>query len=268
MNTTYESAPPPGKNRQHQKTPFRKTYAMVPQSAASDATAIQLMGWRNSRAWGIVGPTKGFVDSFSQYSVEVFPGGGTRASGAESDVESVLFVTRGRLQMTLDGEAQTLREGSYAYLAPGAHWGALNTSDETVHLQWIRKAYIPLPGCEATSIVAHEHEIRQSAESAAAGGRSTKQLLDPDNLAYDMLMEIVTLNPNGLLPFAETHAMERSIFVLSGRALYKLNEDWVQVTSGDSLRLHAFSPQACYVSGPDDFRYLQYKAINRQCRLT
>ncbi|UVJ38948.1 cupin domain-containing protein [Arthrobacter sp. CJ23] len=83
-----------------------------------------------------------------------------------------------------------------------------------------------------------------------------------------MHVDIVTIQPNGTIPSTETHAMERGIFVLSGSALYKLNEDWVQVDAGDSLRLHSFCPQACYVSGPEQFRYLQYKAVNRQCRLS
>ncbi|PRY95781.1 (S)-ureidoglycine aminohydrolase, partial [Hasllibacter halocynthiae] len=32
---------------------------------------------------------------------------------------------------------------------------------------------------------------------------------------------------------------------------------------GDFLRLRAFCPQACYAGGPEPFRYLLYKDVNR-----
>ena len=51
-------------------------------------------------------------------------------------------------------------------------------------------------------------------------------------------------------------------------AVYRLNDDWVECEAGDYMLLRAFCPQACYAGGPEPFRYLLYKDMNRQIRLT
>jgi len=77
-----------------------------------------------------------------------------------------------------------------------------------------------------------------------------------------------TFTPGGVIPFAETHVMEHGIYVLEGKAVYRLNQDWVEVEAGDFLWLRAFCPQACYAGGPGKFRYLLYKDMNRHPRLS
>jgi (S)-ureidoglycine aminohydrolase len=56
--------------------------------------------------------------------------------------------------------------------------------------------------------------------------------------------------------------------VLEGKGVYLLNRDWVEVQAGDFMWLRAFCPQACYAGGPDRFRYLLYKDVNRHPRLS
>jgi (S)-ureidoglycine aminohydrolase len=82
-----------------------------------------------------------------------------------------------------------------------------------------------------------------------------------------MHVNIVTFAPGAVIPFAETHVMEHGIYVLEGKAVYRLNDDWVEVEAGDFLWLRAFCPQACYAGGPGNFRYLLYKDVNRHARL-
>ena len=73
----------------------------------------------------------------------------------------------------------------------------------------------------------------------------------------------MTFEPGGVIPFAETHVMEHGLYVLEGKAVYRLNQDWVEVEAGDFMWLRAFCPQACYAGGPGRFRYLLYKDVNR-----
>ena len=80
-------------------------------------------------------------------------------------------------------------------------------------------------------------------------------------------MALVTFEPGAVIPFAETHVMEHGLYVLEGKAVYRLNEDWVEVQEGDFMWLRAFCPQACYAGGPGPFRYLLYKDVNRHARL-
>ena len=56
-------------------------------------------------------------------------------------------------------------------------------------------------------------------------------------------------------------------YVLQGKGVYRLNQDWVEVEAGDFMWLRAFCPQACYAGGPGPFRYLLYKDVNRHMPL-
>jgi glyoxylate utilization-related uncharacterized protein len=49
--------------------------------------------------------------------------------------------------------------------------------------------------------------------------------------------------PAGPIPFPETHVMEHGLYVLEGKAVYLLNEDWVEVEAGDFMWLRAFCPR-------------------------
>ena len=82
-----------------------------------------------------------------------------------------------------------------------------------------------------------------------------------------MHVNIVTLQPGALIPFLETHVMEHGLYVLQGRGVYRLNQDWVEVEAGDFMWLRAFCPQACYATGTEPFRYLLYKDVNRLPKL-
>ena len=99
------------------------------------------------------------------------------------------------------------------------------------------------------------------------GKWATTRFVDPDDLRHDMHVTIVTLEPGGVIPFPETHVMEHGLYVLEGKAVYRLNQDWVEVEAGDYMWLRAFCPQACYAGGPGHFRYLLYKDVNRHPKL-
>ena len=81
-----------------------------------------------------------------------------------------------------------------------------------------------------------------------------------------MHITIVTFEPGASIPFAETHVMEHGLYVLEGKAVYRRNQDWVEVEAGDYMRLRLL-PQACYAGGPGRFRYLLYKDVNRHMDL-
>ena len=64
-----------------------------------------------------------------------------------------------------------------------------------------------------------------------------QQLLfvDPDDLRHDMHVNIVTLAAGAVIPFAETHVMEHGLYILEGKGVYRLNQDWVEVEAGDFI---------------------------------
>jgi (S)-ureidoglycine aminohydrolase len=97
---------------------------------------------------------------------------------------------------------------------------------------------------------------------------ATTRFVDPADMRHDMHVNIVTFQPGGCIPFAETHVMEHGLFILQGKADYLLNTSWVAVEAGDFLWLRAFCPQACTATGSEPFRYLLYKDVNRHMPLS
>lgn len=247
---------------------FTEAYAVIPKGVMSDIVTSYLPFWEGTRLWVLSRPLSGFAETFSQYIMEVAPGGGSDRPEPEADAQGVLFVVEGELTVTLDGERHVLSPGGYAYLSPASGWTARNEGAQTTRFHWIRKAYEFVEGLDAPdALFLNEADIAPSPMPDTNGTWATTRFVDPEDLRHDMHVTIVTFEPGGLIPFEETHVMEHGLYVLEGKAVYKLNRDWVEVEAGDYMWLRAFCPQACYAGGPGRFRYLLYKDVNRHARL-
>ncbi|MFY1708643.1 bifunctional allantoicase/(S)-ureidoglycine aminohydrolase [Tritonibacter scottomollicae] len=247
---------------------FTEAYAVIPKGTNSDIVTSFLPFWDKSRFWVIARPLSGFAETFSHYIAEVQPGGGSERPETEAGVEAVLFVVEGQMLLTIDGQAHEMGEGGYAFLPPSATWTLTNSSDAPVRFHWIRKAYQAVEGIEAPeAFVTNEQDVAPTAMAGTDGKWATSRFVDPEDLRHDMHVTIVTFEPGAVIPFAETHVMEHGLYVLEGKAVYRLNQDWVEVEAGDYMWLRAFCPQACYAGGPGLFRYLLYKDVNRHMPL-
>ena len=134
----------------------------------------------------------------------------------------------------------------------------------TAQFHWVRKQYEPAPGLEAPdAFVTSDGDVAPTEMPDCNGVWATTRFADPGDLRHDMHVNIVTFQPGGCIPFAETHVMEHGLYVLQGTAEYLLNKDWVSVGPGDFMWLRAFCPQACIATGTEPFRYLLYKDVNR-----
>ncbi|MDP4021515.1 bifunctional allantoicase/(S)-ureidoglycine aminohydrolase [Methylobacterium sp. NEAU 140] len=243
---------------------FTDAYAVIPHGVMSDIVTSLLPGWEGTQAWILARPLSGFAETFAQYLMEVAPGGGSERPEPDAGAQGVLFVVSGTPSLVLEGRTHALRSGSYAYLPPGARWSLLNRGAEPARFHWVRKAYERAPGLDVPeAFVTHESEIAPSGMVGTDGAWATTRFVASDDLRHDMHVNIVTLRPGASIPFEETHVMEHGLFVLEGKAVYRLNRDWVEVEAGDFMWLRAFCPQACYAGGPGPFRYLLYKDVNR-----
>jgi (S)-ureidoglycine aminohydrolase len=247
---------------------FTQAYAVIPRGVFSDIVTSALPGWSQTRLWIIARPMTGFSETFSQYVMEVAPGGGSDAPEPDPGAQSVLFVTDGRLTLTLGGETHRKEAGGYAYIPAGTPWRLHADGDGPARFHWIRKIWEGAPGLEKPApFVTNERLIAPIAMPDTDGRWATTRFVDPADLRHDMHVNIVTFLPGGLIPFEETHVMEHGLYVLQGKAVYRLNRDWVEVEAGDYMWLRAYCPQACYAAGPGPFRYLLYKDVNRHARL-
>lgn len=248
---------------------FKTAYAFIPKGVMSDIVTSRLPFWDKSRFWVLARPLSGFAETFSQYIGEVAAGGGSSNPETDPQAEAVLFVIDGALTLHIEETEYSLSNGSYIYLPAGCHWKLDNKSTKPARFHWIRKAYEPVQGLSPPeALVTRDQDISPTPMPDTNGVWSTSLFVDPHDLRHDMAVTIVTLKPGAVIPFLETHVMEHGLYVLQGKAVYRLNDDWVEVEAGDFMWLRAFCPQACYASGPDDFRYLLYKDVNRQMKLS
>ncbi len=243
---------------------FTEAYAVIPKGTLSDIVTFYLPFWKGARFWVLSRPLSGFAETFSQYIAEVQPGGGSDTPETEPDVEAVLFVVEGEVSLTVAGDEHVLTSGGYAYLPPETRWILHNHGPEAAKFHWIRKKYHRVEGFDAPDLmIANENDITPTPMPDTDGVWATTRFVDPEDLRHDMHVTIVTFQPGGVIPFAETHVMEHGLYVLEGKAVYRLNQDWVEVEAGDYMWLRAFCPQACYAGGDEPFRYLLYKDVNR-----
>ena len=272
MSKPTYAVPPGGLPPQTQllsgRAVFKEAYAVIPRGVMCDIVTSRLPHWEGTRAWVLARPLSGFAETFAQMIVEVAPGGGSEKPEPEAGGEGVVFVTGGEIRISIDGTAHDLAPGGYAYLPPACQWTVKNMSDKPAIFHWILKRYAAVEGIDLPApVVTRDQDVMPEAMPDSDGKWLTSRFVDPADMRHDMHVNIVTFEPGGVIPFCETHVMEHGLYVLEGKAVYRLNEDWVEVEAGDFMWLRAFCPQACYAGGPGKFRYLLYKDANRHMPL-
>ncbi len=247
---------------------FTIAYAVLPAITQRDIVTSFLPGWQGMRMWVLARPLSGFAETFAQYAVELSPGGGSDTPETDVSAQAVIFVATGTPTLTIKGVEHMLEPGSYAYVPAGSDWSIWNTGDALCQFHWVRKRYVAADGVDwPEAFVTHDRDVPPTEMPDCGGVWATTRFVDPDDLRHDMHVNIVTFQPGGRIPFAETHVMEHGLYVLQGTAEYLLNTDWVSVGPGDFMWLRAFCPQACIATGSEPFRYLLYKDVNRHVPL-
>jgi (S)-ureidoglycine aminohydrolase len=248
---------------------FTDAYAVIPRGTMQDIVTSLLPHWRQTRAWILARPMTGFAETFAQYVMEVAPHGGSDQPEPDPEAQAALFMVGGEVTLSMAGDVHILTAGSFAYIPPGTAWAIKNSSSANARFHWFRKRYQAVAGiAPPPALVTHESLLSPSQMPGTDGRWATTRFVDPTDLRHDMHITIVTFEPGGVIPFAETHVMEHGLYVLEGKAVYRLNQDWVEVEAGDFMWLRAFCPQACYAGGPGRFRYLLYKDVNRHPSLS
>jgi len=276
---TYPPAPgglPPQGDVESHGAVFTEAWALIPRAVMCDIVTSFLPHWTGMRAWVLARPMTGFSETFSHYLVELQPGGGSSAPEPDHNAQAVIFVTDGLIELDINGAVHRLAAGGYAYIPAGADWSvqAHNGGDDDATgapaiFHWIRKHYVAVEGLERPpAFVTSDADTTPVPMPDCDGIWATTRFVDPADLRHDMHVNIVTLHPGGVIPFAETHVMEHGLFVLQGQGDYLLNRDWVTVGPGDFMWLRAFCPQACRSTGDAPFRYLLYKDVNRHMPLS
>jgi len=196
---------------------------------------------------------------FVEHELLVDPSGGT-AGPRDEGYEQFFFVLEGKLSFSLDGKASKMVQGSFAWLPPHRPYTFTNPGDTTSRIVWIRRKYEGVEGIAVPDpIVAHESDV-----PAYPTDTYMEQHLTPyEQLGFDMGINLQTFDPGVYFSFVEAHVMEHGLYMLSGRGLYWLNHDLIEVQKDDFIYMAPYCPQFYYATGWEKSAYLLYKDVNR-----
>lgn len=237
------------------RTRVKPRYALLPLEGIPFS---RLPEWPQAQVRVLAGPALGA--RFVEYLIDL-PSGTGGAHPADGQIEYFFYVLSGEVELAINGEARTLREGGFALVPPesGFALGATRSSS----LLALRKRYESAPGIPRYApLVGSQSAVRGEVYAGDPG--AILQVLIPDDLAYDLAMNIFTFQTGHSLPVTETHVMEHGLFFLSGKGVYYLDDGWLEVEASDFIWMGPFCPQSYYATGPEPSRYLYYKNVNRE----
>lgn len=190
-----------------------------------------------------------------------------------ADIQGFAFVLEGNVALDLDGRALALGPGGYAYVPPAGRI-TLTAKGGDARLLWTRKRYQPIGDERPAPVAGDETKMADTIYEFGSGnpllpdtavpceGLILKTLL-PDEMVYDMAMNIFTFEPGKGLPIIETHVMEHGLMFLEGQGMYYLGDTWYEVKKGDFIWMGPYVPQSFYATGDVPSRYIYYKNVHR-----
>jgi (S)-ureidoglycine aminohydrolase len=201
--------------------------------------------------------------NFAEYRIDLEQGyGGSHE--ADHEIEHFLFFLNGGGSLIVDETEHRMRAGGFALIPPTSSYRV--TADEPTALLLLRKRYEPAPGIELFEpLVGNEEHVGGEVYMGDPG--ALLQKLVPEELTYDLSVNIFTFQVGHSLPVTETHVMEHGLYVLGGKGLYYLDDTWMEVEATDFIWMGAFCPQSYYATGLEPTRYIYHKDVNREIEL-
>jgi (S)-ureidoglycine aminohydrolase len=244
----------------HSRTRVRPRYALMP---LEGFPASRLPTWPEAEVKVLASPRLGA--EFVQYLVDL-PAGKRGDFVPDDRVQTFYYVLSGSGGYTNGrGIERGVRPGSFG-LTPAGGGGTSFDAREPMRLLVLRKAFEPVKHLPPPQPL-HGHESDVKREVWAGNPHSLLQTLVPDDLTYDLAMNIFTFSPGHGLPIVETHVMEHGLYFLEGKGVYYLDGEWMEVERDDFIWMGPYCPQSFYATGPAPARYLYYKNVNREVPL-
>ena len=222
-------------------------------------------GYINSRVPGWTDCTVNVLISeqmgarFGQTLVTAHTGG--TLTGSTKVSQLFFYVITGSCTATVAGDATALRAGSFIYVPPGRQYSIENMAQGT-QLLTFHKVYEKLDGVEPPPVLSGDAANIQG--PAYLGDPALRlQVLLPDDLSFDMAVNIFTYDPGGNLPLVETHVMEHGLLYLQGQGIYMLDHQWYPVQQGASIWMAPYCQQRAASIGKEPSVYIYYKNVNR-----
>ena len=138
----------------------------------------------------------------------------------------------------------------------------LRQPDAGTQLLTFHKVYEPLAGHATPGMFWGERDCSKAPVYMNDEALRIQELL-PNELGFDMAVNIFTYGIGGNLPMVETHIMEHGLMYLEGQAIYMLDQCWYPVKKGDSIWMAPYCQQWATAMGQEPSVYIYYKNVNR-----
>jgi (S)-ureidoglycine aminohydrolase len=235
------------------RSSIQRTHALI---APDSHVQAPLPGW--SGAMGIILITPAMGAHFTQYLALLEAE--ASAAPAPMALQRFLFVLEGAVSLRIEDQTHQLTPGGYAYLPP--QWAQPVQAEQPSRVLIFEKVYVPVPGHDAPSPIIGQEQAITPLPFLGDPDALLKNLL-PSSPAWDMEMNLFTFHPGASLPLVEVHVMEHGLIFLQGGGVYRLDDRWYPVQTGDVIWMGPYCPQWFAAVGKMPARYLYYKDVNR-----
>lgn len=243
----------------HSRARVRPRYALFPIEGYPPS---KLPHWTGAEARVLASPALGA--QFVQYLIHLQPQGGTFCQ-EDHRTEAFLYVLSGNLTLLLDEKHKhALHEGGFAFVPHTTSYRIESDHSSTILL--LKKVFEPAADVpHPPAVVSNQADVEAAVYQGDEGARL--QTLLPDDVRFDLAMNIFTFQPGRSLPVVETHVMEHGLYFLQGRGVYYLDHEWMEVEASDFIWMGPYVPQSFYATGPTPSKYIYYKNVNRDIPL-
>lgn len=240
----------------HSRTRVTPNYALMPLEGFPFS---RLPGWPSAEVRVLASPAIGA--KFVQYQIDLPPSSSGKFEGNDG-IETFFYVIDGH--GSFGQEKYEITEGSFGLIPPGE--AAEFIAETPLNLLILQKRYQAAAGVAPfKQLLGHVNKV--PGVDWADTDKIKLQTLIPDEMQYDLAMNIFAFTPGFGLPIVETHVMEHGMLILEGKGLYKLGDDWTEVEQNDFIWIGPFCPQSFYAAGDKPARYIYYKDVNRDVLL-
>lgn len=196
---------------------------------------------------------------FAQTLVTFQDGG--RAALPASAVQTFGYFVSGGGTVSVGRDKLKCGAGYYFYAPPGLAW-SLTAPKAGTQVMLFQKRYVPLAGTVAPKAIMGD-SAKVKGTPFLGDPAANLQVLLPDELAFDMAVNVFAYQPGGHLPFVEVHLMEHGLVMLDGQGVYRLEDSWYPVQTGDVIWMAPYCAQWFVAMGKTPASYLYYKDVNR-----
>jgi (S)-ureidoglycine aminohydrolase len=194
-----------------------------------------------------------------QYLVTLAPGGGG-AKRVDPGHEVFFYGLAGAGEGVAAGTDFELRAGAFAYLPSNAAY-EVRAGAEGASALVLKRRYEPYPGFTAPRALFGHRDDEPFTDTGVPGFRR-RELLPPDDPAFDFNMSLLAFGPGTGLDKVEIHDEEHGLYMTAGGGTYLLEDQTHEVAAGDFIYMAPYCPQS-FVAGDAGAEYLLYKDVWR-----